>query len=249
MKKVKCTISYDGTNFHGYQIQPNLRTVQGELEAALQRIHKGEHVRVYSSGRTDTGVHARAQTIHFTPKGYLINVDWKRALNSLLPKDIYVHEAVYVPASFHVRFDAVAKEYRYYVIVTEERDVFKANYTYQIPFELDLEAVQRACKYFEGTHDFTTFSSAKATVKGSKVRTLYKVACHQEENQFEFIFRGDGFLYNMVRILVGTLIDVGRGRILSEEIPELFNKKDRTVIGDTAPPQGLYLWRVFYDKE
>lgn len=246
MKNVKCTISYDGTNFFGYQIQPDKRTVQGELEKALRTIHKGEHVRVYSSGRTDTGVHAKAQTIHFTPIGHLVNVNWKRALNSLLPNDIYVHDVEFVPESFHVRFDAIAKEYRYYVITTKEHDVFKANYTYQIPDELNIEAIKEGCKYFEGTHDFTTFSSAKSTVKGSKVRTLFKVKCNQKENEYEFIFRGDGFLYNMVRILVGALIDIGRGKIMPEDIPNLIEKKDRTLVGDTAPPHGLYLWKVFY---
>src|SRR5690625_7170353 len=113
MRKVKCTISYDGTNFPGYQIQPNQRTIQGELEKAIATVHKGKHVRVYRSGRTDTGVHAKEQTIHFTPEGYLINVDWKRALNSLLPEDIYEHEVEFVTEDFHVRFDAIAKEYRY----------------------------------------------------------------------------------------------------------------------------------------
>lgn len=249
MRKVKCTISYDGTNFSGYQIQPNQRTIQGELEKAIATVHKGKHVRVYSSGRTDTGVHAKAQTIHFTPEGYLINVDWKRALNSLLPDDIYVHEVEFVPEDFHVRFDAIAKEYRYFVVITDEHDVFKANYTHQINDNLDLDAILAGCQYFKGTHDFTTFSSAKATVKGSKVRTLYYVDCKQDGNQFEFIFRGDGFLYNMVRILVGALIDIGRGKIKPEEIPQLIEKKDRTIVGDTAPAQGLYLWKVFYENK
>jgi|SRR5690625_356371 len=248
MQKLKCTISYDGTNFSGYQIQPNKRTVQGELEAAIAKIHKGEHVRVYSSGRTDTGVHAKAQTIHFTPKGHLINVNWKRALNSLLPDDIYVYDVTPVADEFHVRFDATAKEYRYFVTITEEHDVFKANYTYQIKDELNLAAMLEGCKYFQGTHDFTTFSSAKATVKGSKVRTLYDVTCNKNGNEYEFIFCGDGFLYNMVRILVGALLDIGRGKISPKEIPGLIEKRDRTLIGDTAPPQGLYLWKVFYEK-
>lgn len=248
MQKLKAIISYDGTNFSGYQIQPNKRTIQGELERAIRTIHKGEHVRVYSSGRTDTGVHAKAQTIHFTPKGHLINVNWKRALNSLLPDDIYVHEVEPVPEGFHVRFDALAKEYRYYVTVGDEPDVFKANYRHQIKDKLDVKAMKKACQQFIGTHDFTSFSSAKSTVKGSKVRTLYDVQCHRRDAEFEFIFRGDGFLYNMVRILVGALIDVGRGRFSPEEISGLIEKRDRTLVGDTAPPQGLYLWRVFYEK-
>lgn len=246
MDKIKCVISYDGSNFSGFQIQPRNRTIHGELEKALMKIHKGEHIRVYASGRTDTGVHAKGQTIHFKPKLQLPVLNWKRALNTLLPDDIFVHKAEAVPSSFHSRYDAVETEYRYFVAMTRERDVFTRNYVYQIPYDLNVEAMKKGCNYLQGTHDFTSFSSAKATIKGSKVRTLSTVTCNQNDNELEFVFKGNGFLYHMVRIMVGALIDIGRGKIDPNEIPLLLEKRDRTLLGYTVPPEGLYLWEVLY---
>lgn len=244
--KIKCVISYDGANFSGFQIQPHKRTVQGELEKALMKIHKGEFVRVYASGRTDSGVHAKGQAIHFETSYDIPMENWPRALNTLLPNDIYVKHAEKVPKSFHARFDVVEKEYHYFIWNEKETDVFKRNYVYQFPYELNLAAMQEACTYLEGEHDFTTFSSAKATTKGSKVRTLYQVSCEKHNSEIEFIFRGSGFLYNMVRILVGILLEVGQGKRNAKEIPFLLEQKDRRLAGDTVPPQGLYLWEVKY---
>lgn len=246
MSKLKCVISYDGSNFSGFQSQPTRRTIQGELEKAITKIHKGEHIRIYGSGRTDTGVHAKRQVFHFRPKLPLPKSNWKQALNTLLPNDIYVHEVERVAESFHARFDAIEKEYRYFVTVHDEKDVFRRNYQYQIPGDLNLEAMLKACRYLQGTQDFTSFSSAKATAKGSKVRTLSLVTCKQIDNHYEFILRGNGFLYRMVRIIVGALLDVGRGKIDPEQIPILLREKDRTLLGVTVPPQGLYLWDVTY---
>lgn len=248
MDKVKCTVSYDGTNFSGFQIQPRQRTIQGEIEKALTKIHKGEHIRIQASGRTDTGVHAKGQTIHFETKFDLPTDNWKRALNTLLPGDLYVREVELVPPSFHARYDVVEKEYRYYVWNEKETDVFKQNYAYQFPHLLDMQAMKETCSHFEGAHDFTTFSSAKATIKGSKVRNMYEVSCDKEGNQIEFIFRGSGFLYNMVRIIVGTLLDIGQGRRNPSDITDLLKKRDRQLVGETVPAQGLYLWNVTYDS-
>ncbi|MFZ3578120.1 tRNA pseudouridine(38-40) synthase TruA [Virgibacillus sp. DJP39] len=246
MEKIKCIISYDGTNFSGFQIQPKKRTVHGELEKALQTIHKGEHIRIHASGRTDTGVHAIAQTIHFDTPYDIPLENWKRALNTLLPDDLYVREVEGAPTSFHARYDVLEKEYRYYVWNEREKDVFKHNYAYQFPYDLDLDEIQRACRYLEGEHDFTTFSSAKATTKGSKIRTLYQVTCTKRGSELEFIFRGSGFLYNMVRIIVGAMLDVGQGRRHPEDMVQLLEQKDRQLLGETVPPQGLYLWNVRY---
>lgn len=246
MAKFKCVVSYDGTNFAGFQIQPKQRTIQGEIEAALAKINK-QAIRIYSSGRTDTGVHAKGQTFHFESSLPLANDEWFRALNTLLPKDIYIKTVQKVAQSFHARFDAIEKEYRYFVYTDKVRDLFKRNYAYHFPYELDLAAILEGCHYLTGEHDFTTFSSAKATVKGSRVRTLTKVTCRENEGYYEFIFRGNGFLYHMVRIIVGTLLDIGVGKILPSEIPKLLAAKDRRLVGDTAPPEGLYLWEVTYD--
>ncbi|MFD2043145.1 tRNA pseudouridine(38-40) synthase TruA [Ornithinibacillus salinisoli] len=247
MKKIKCVISYDGTNFKGYQIQPKKRTVQGELEQALKKIHKGTPIRIQASGRTDTGVHAKGQTIHFETDYSLSSYNWIKAMNTLLPDDIYVKEVVEASNTFHARYDVIEKEYHYFIWNEKETDVFKRNYAYQFPYHLDMKAMQKACAFFEGTHDFTTFSSAKATIMGSKVRNLFEASCRQNGKEIEFIFRGSGFLYNMVRIMVGTILDVGQGRLDPDDIPVLLEKKDRREVGLTVPPQGLYLWQVKYE--
>lgn len=246
MTKIKCVINYDGTNFSGMQIQPRNRTVEGELEKALAKIHKGEHIRIYASGRTDAGVHAMGQTIHFETSYNLSPAEWKRALNTLLPADIHVSDAIPVPNSFHARFDVSEKEYRYYIWNEQERDVFKQNYVYQHPYKLNIRKMQEAARAFEGSHDFTTFSSAKSYIAGSKVRTLHEVSCYQDRSSIEFILKGNGFLYNMARIIIGTLLDVGRGKRQPSDIRHLFARQDRQLAGDTVPPQGLYLWKVTY---
>lgn len=246
MTKIKCIISYDGTNFSGFQIQPRQRTVQGELEKALRRIHKGNHIRIQASGRTDTGVHAKGQTIHFETTYSLPMNNWKMALNTLLPGDLYVQEVDQTDDTFHARYDVVEKEYRYYVWNERETDVFKQNYFYQFPYQLNMQAMQDACNNLEGKHDFTTFSSAKATIKGSKIRNMYEVSCSKDGNQIEFVFRGSGFLYNMVRIIVGALLDIGQGKGSPNDIKNLLVEKDRRLVGDTVPAQGLYLWKVKY---
>ncbi|API92402.1 tRNA pseudouridine synthase A 1 [Virgibacillus pantothenticus] len=246
MQRLKCTLQYDGSGFSGFQIQPGKRTVQGILENALLKMHKGEPVRIHPSGRTDTGVHAKGQTIHFDSPYSISLYNWKQALNTLLPHDVYVKQVETVPDTFHARYDVVEKEYRYYVYHKEEPDVFKRNYSYFFPYALDLTAMQAACRYLEGTHDFTTFSSAKATTRGSKQRTLYQVSCEKSRSEIEFIFRGSGFLYNMVRIIVGVLLDIGQGRRKPADIDVLLSKRDRRAVGETVPSQGLYLWRVTY---
>lgn len=248
LEKIKCILSYDGTNFSGSQIQPKKRTVQGEIEKILKKIHKGQYIKIQASGRTDTGVHAKGQTFQFCTPLTIAEANWKKALNRFLPKDIYIREVKKVPDDFHVRFDAIEKEYRYYIWNDDEMDVFKRNYSYFYPYPLNINLMQEASFYFEGEHDFTSFSSVKATAKGSKVRKLSKVTCKKNGKEIEIIIRGNGFLYKMVRIIVGTLIDIGRGLKKPSDIPTLLKAKDRKLVGDTAPPQGLYLWEVSYNK-
>lgn len=248
MKRMKCVISYDGTNFSGFQVQPLKRTVQSELEKALKKIHKGQDIRIFPSGRTDRGVHAIRQTIHFDTSNQMSEKSWKKALNALLPEDVYVKETKHVPSSFHARFSAIEKEYRYVILNTQEPDVFRRHYAYHFPYALDMTQMRKACHYLEGKHDFTAFSSARSTVKGSKVRTLYEASCQQKGSDIMFVFRGDGFLYHMVRILVGTLLEVGQGKRKPEHIKQLLKQQDRKQSGKTAPPQGLYLWDVTYPE-
>lgn len=247
MKKLKCTISYDGTNFSGYQIQPNKRTVQSEIERILTSMHKGEHVRIYSSGRTDAGVHARSQVFHFETPLEIPLGNWQKALNAQLPDDIFVHSVETVEESFHARFSAVEKEYKYFILLTEERNVFLRNYRYIMNEKIDDSLLEAACRVFEGTHDFTAFSSARSTVKGDKVRTLNHVGFERKKNELVFTLRGDGFLYHMVRIIVSVLLEAGRGEITPREIERMFIAKDRGKSGKTLPPQGLFLWEVRYE--
>lgn len=247
MQRYKCILSYDGTNFSGYQIQPKGRTVQGELEAVLSKIHKGREIKVVASGRTDAHVHAVGQTIHFDTDLNIPTEKWKLALNSLLPEDICVNDVMPVESSFHARFDVSSKEYRYKVFIGRERDVFSRNYRYHYPYSLNMDALREAVPFLLGTHDFTSFCSAKTEVV-DRVRTIFEIEVLEEMDQFVFRFVGSGFLYNMVRILVGTLLDVGNGTIKSCQINEIMSAKNRVYAGKTAPGHGLYLWNVNYDN-
>lgn len=248
MQKIKCVVSYDGAHFYGFQIQPGKRTIHGEIEKALKIIHKGMHIRIQASGRTDRGVHAKGQVFHFETPFDLPESSWKRALNALLPVDIQIQEAKKVPSTFHSRFNAVEKEYRYYIWHDPVYDLFKRDHLYHFSYPLRIDKIQEACRYLEGEHDFTTFSSAKATVKGSRVRTIFHMSCEKNGSEIEFIIRGNGFLYNMARIIVGCLLDIGQEKRDPKDIPKLIEAKDRQLLGETAPPQGLYLWEVIYNQ-
>src|SRR5690625_2003967 len=249
MRKMKCVISYDGTNYSGYQIQPNAVTIQETIEQALAKMHSGKMIRIHSSGRTDKGVHAIGQVIHFQTDLQIPPKNWKKALNTLLPDDIYIKQVQEVAENFHARIDAVEKDYRYFVLNKQEPDVFRRNYVHFETERLNLKKIQSACKLIEGTHDFTAFSSARTTVKGSKVRTLFEVSCQRRsDSELVIILKVVSFLYHMVRIIVGVLIDVGKGHVNEAEIKKMFESRDRTQVGVTLPPQGLYLWHVTYEN-
>ncbi|EHL76480.1 MULTISPECIES: tRNA pseudouridine(38-40) synthase TruA [Bacillus] len=247
MVRMKCVISYDGSGFAGYQIQPAKRTVQSEIESALKVLHKGEAVKVTASGRTDAGVHARGQVIHFDTSLPIPETKWVQVLNSIFPEDIAAIQVEAVDDAFHARFSATGKEYRYRLYTTPHRDPLKRFYAYHFPYSLNIEAMEEAARYLTGTHDFTSFCSAKTEVK-DKVRTIRKIAIVQEGEEIVFQLVGNGFLYNMVRIIVGTLLECGTGKRSPEEIPEILEAKDRSKAGKTVPPEGLYLWNVFYDN-
>ncbi|WP_066321344.1 tRNA pseudouridine(38-40) synthase TruA [Bacillus sp. FJAT-29814] len=245
MQRYKGIIAYDGSGFSGYQVQPKGRTVQAELEAVLEKIHKGTPVKVVGSGRTDAGVHARGQVIHFDSPLAIPAERWPVALNSLLPEDISVLSVEKVDHSFHARFNAAGKEYRYQLLLSGVRDPFLRNYAYRFPFRLNLGAMREASGYLLGTHDFTSFCAAKTEVV-DKVRTIKEIEFLQDGDLLTIRFVGNGFLYNMVRILVGTLLEVGTGDRAPEEMLGILEAKDRRVAGKTAPAHGLYLWEVFY---
>lgn len=248
MQRYKAIIAYDGTDFSGYQVQPNKRTVQSELETVLAKMHKGHEVKVSASGRTDAGVHARGQVIHFDSWLPISDEKWVIALNSLLPADLSVLIVEKVSNSFHARFDAVGKEYRYRLLLSGLRDPFERKFSYRYPYVLDLEAMRTASQYVVGRPlDFTSFCSAKTEVI-DKMRTIETIDFLKDGDLLTIRFIGNGFLYNMVRILVGTLLEVGSGERNPSEMAEILERKDRRFAGKTAPAHGLYLWEVFYKK-
>lgn len=245
MPKYKCVIAYDGTDFAGYQVQPEKRTIQSEFEAVLAQMHKGTIIKVTASGRTDSGVHAKGQVLHFESPLTFPTENWIKAFSALLPTDIIVLEVDIVPDDFHARFHTTGKEYRYIVARSKLRDPFKRNYAYHYPYPLNVEAMREAISYLIGTHDFTSFCSAKTEVV-DKVRTIKEMDFEESDDFLVFRFVGEGFLYNMVRILVGTLLDVGSGKMSPHDMSGILDKRDRSFAGKTAPAQGLYLWKVFY---
>ncbi|MFA1715195.1 tRNA pseudouridine(38-40) synthase TruA [Peribacillus frigoritolerans] len=245
MPKYKCVIAYDGTDFAGYQVQPEKRTIQSEFEAVLAQMHKGTIIKVTASGRTDSGVHAKGQVLHFESPLTFPTENWIKAFSALLPTDIIVLEVDIVPDEFHARFHTTGKEYRYIVARSKLRDPFKRNYAYHYPYPLNVEAMREAISYLIGTHDFTSFCSAKTEVV-DKVRTIKEMDFEESDDFLVFRFVGEGFLYNMVRILVGTLLEVGSGKMSPHDMSGILDKKDRSFAGKTAPAQGLYLWKVFY---
>ncbi|MCC8353590.1 tRNA pseudouridine(38-40) synthase TruA [Bacillus sp. AF23] len=246
--RLKCTISYDGHLFKGYQVQPGKRTVQDELEKALAVLHKSkDRIPVVSSGRTDSGVHAAGQVIHFDTPLSIPAERWPYALNALLPDDIAVKTAEIADDGFHARFSAVKKEYRYFVYTEKYPDVFKRHYAYHFSYRLNVQNMREAAKHLLGTHDFTSFCAAKTEVQ-DKVRTIYELEWTETDGGLQMRITGSGFLYNMVRIIAGTLLDAGIGKISPDDVKSMLEAKNREAAGRTAPGHGLYLWNVYYDN-
>ncbi|WP_100406023.1 tRNA pseudouridine(38-40) synthase TruA [Bacillus solitudinis] len=245
MKRIACKVSYDGTNYSGYQVQPEKRTVQYELEKALHVLHKGAQIKVVASGRTDATVHARGQVIHFDSPLNIGEHQWPKALNACLPNDIRILEAAIVENEFHARYSVREKEYRYKVQY-KETNVFTRNFQYFVPYFLDISAMREAASYLVGTFDFSSFCAANTDVK-DKIRTVKKIDVMHDGNELTFVLVGNGFLYNMVRIIVGTLLEIGAGKRPPSEMKKIRNGMKRELAGKTAPGHGLYLWDVTYD--
>ncbi|MED1781160.1 tRNA pseudouridine(38-40) synthase TruA [Brevibacillus fortis] len=244
MKRLRCVLAYDGTDFSGFQVQPDQVTVQGEIEAALKRV-TGEDIQVFGSGRTDAGVHARGQVIHFDTSSNIPMDKWRFVLNNQLPDSIVIRTVEEVDASFHARFDVQVKEYRYCIDNNPVADVFRHRYADHVRFPLDVDAMQQAAHYLVGEHDFTSFCSAKTYVE-DKVRTVYGLTVEKSGDEVWVTCRGNGFLYNMVRIIVGTLVEVGQGKRKPAELREILAACDREKAGKTAPAKGLTMWEVVY---
>lgn len=247
MVRYLITFSYDGLDFDGYQKQPKHRTVQGELEKVLKDINNNKKVDVHASGRTDKGVHALNQKAHFDLDVSITESKLRMALNSYLPGDIHIQKAEIVPETFHARYNVKAKEYMY-VINMGEYNPLERNYVYQYNKPLDIVAMERALKYLEGEHDFTSFSPA-GEEKDSFVRTISQTNLIRDlknTDKITILFLGSGFLRYMIRNMIGTLIEIGEGKKKAEDIIEIINAKDRRKAGPTANPEGLYLKNVFY---
>ncbi len=248
--KFKLVVAYDGAAYQGWQVQKTGTGVQGLVEAALGRIFPGA-TRLHSSSRTDTGVHALGMAAHVEipraefkmPAGRLA-----RALNAFLPEDVRVLAAVRVPDAFHARFDAIGKQYRYFVWNHPAMNPLMRGRAWHVPVPLEAKAMRSAAKLFLGRHDFKSFAGTRSYEMKSNVRTLTRCDIRKSGESFVFILEGDGFLYKMCRGIVGTLVQVGQGKIPPLEIQKILTRRDRREAGMTAPAQGLVLWKVFYPK-
>ena len=245
----KMILQYEGTRFDGWQKQKNTeRTVQGKLEQVLSRL-AGQEVEVQGAGRTDAGVHALGQTASFRLDTELKDGELKEYLNRYLPENIAVLELEQAPSRFHARLNACWKAYRYQLSYGEKKPVFDRRLVYRLEQEPDFEAMRRAARFLVGTHDFRAFCANKH-MKKSTVRTVYDIRIEfgEKTGRSSILFCGDGFLYHMVRILTGTLLEVGFGKRKAEEMEKILEDRDRAKAGFTAPPEGLFLEKVSYDK-
>lgn len=249
MRRLKLTVAYDGTGFHGFQRQGRLPTIQLALEEALARLF--DHpVTVVAAGRTDAGVHAGGQVVHCDSHGSIPVENIVRAVNSLLPEEIVVYRCEEVDPGFHAQYDAVGKVYRYSILQSPFPWPFIRRYVLHHPQPLDWEAIADCIPYLRGRRDFASFQSAGRPAR-TTIRNLQKIEIQQQPLDWGTIvhikFHGDGFLYNMVRNIVGTLLEVGRGRRSPSWVAEVLEAKDRRLAGPTAPPQGLTLDQVLYN--
>lgn len=244
MRRLLLTIQYDGTNYHGWQVQKNALTVQEVVQNAIEKVF-GERLDVKGCSRTDSGVHANMYCLSLDTDMKINNSNVVQALNGFLPKDVAVKSCTEVSMDFHPRYSVKDKEYLYKINNAEVRDAFLANYTYYYHRKIDTEYLNKEAKAFIGTYDFVGFCSSKTDVEGT-VRTVKSFDVWREGDMVYFKVSADGFLYNMVRIMIGTLLFINEGKIKQGELSDVISSKDRKRAGKTAPPQGLYLNKINY---
>ena len=244
MRRIRTIIAYDGTDYVGWQTQPNGIAVQEVIEQAILEV-TGEQTALQGSGRTDSGVHAQAQVAHFDTGARMAADKFAIALNTHLPADIRVLSSEEVAPDFHARFSAKEKQYRYFVQTGPHADVFARKYALHAYMPLDLELMNEAAALVVGTHDFSAFMSTGREVE-TAVRTVSLSKWEKQDKFLVYTVQGNGFLYNMVRILVGTMVGMGNGRIPKDSMDKALASLSRKDAGPTAPPHGLVLWRVKY---
>ena len=242
-------VAYDGTLYSGWQVQPNAISIQSTIEEAIKIILRKE-LRVIGSGRTDAGVHALGQVAHFHCDEVLDLYRLNRSLNGLLPDDIRVKEIEPAPLDFHAQYSAIGKVYHYHIWLEKVQSPFLRLYRYHPYEKIDLELLKEAARFFVGTHDFTSFANEAHAGSACKdpVRNLFRLDLVPEEGGVRLEFEADGFLYKMVRNIVGTLLEISSGKRSIQEIAPIFEAADRTKAGKAAPPQGLFLVQVNYDQ-
>jgi tRNA pseudouridine38-40 synthase len=257
MHNIKLTLAYDGTDFSGWQIQPGQPTIQGTLSDVLEKLTQ-QRLTIQGAGRTDAGVHAAGQVANFKTRSELSAGEFQRAFNALLPPSIRVAAAEEVGTDFHSRWNAVAKTYRYRLFRGRVVPPFLWRYVQHDPYPLDFDAMAEAARKFEGEHDFTSFAASTGSEQDDRERTMTRVIYSSEMmrvagegslspgEEWVYVVRGKSFLRYMVRKMTGTLVDVGRGKLRPDDIPKLFEIRDRSKSGPTMPPHGLCLAEVKY---
>lgn len=247
MRNIRLVLQYEGTRYQGWQRQESSEnTIQGKLERLLSKMC-GETIEIQGSGRTDAGVHAKGQVANFHTSSLMSTQEMLVYMNTYLPKDIAVIRVEEAPLRFHSRLNASGKCYCYQVINSSIPDVFRHRYALEYPAPLDLPAMRRAASFLIGEHDFKSFTSAKKGKK-STVRRIDDISIEKSGDVVTFTFRGNGFLYHMVRILMGTLLEVGEGKRPAESMPELLSSLNRELAGPLLPAKGLTLMEVTYGK-
>jgi tRNA pseudouridine38-40 synthase len=247
MYNYKLIIAYDGSDYSGWQIQPNGVSIQAKLEEAIATIVR-HSVKVVGAGRTDAGVHALGQVTHFQCDKVLDLFRFLGSVNGLLPKDIRVKSIDSVPLNFHAQRSAIGKVYHYHICLDKVQSPFNRLYCYKVNEKIDLNTLEKGALLFIGTHDFTSFANDAHTgaAHANPVRNLKRLDLVNEEGGVRLEFEGDGFLYKMVRNIVGTLLEVAKGKLSVSDIEKIFQAKDRRRAGMAAPPQGLFLVEVYY---
>jgi len=249
MTRYKALISYDGHEFAGFQRQPHARSVQEEIEKTLTRINKGQPIVIHGAGRTDSGVHALGQVIHFDLPSARDEEKLRFALDTQTPEDIDVISVEEVTEDFHARYQPHSKTYEFLVDIGRPKNPMMRHYATHYPYPLEISLMEQAIKALEGTHDFTGFTASGTSVE-NKVRTITKASMtfDAQRNFLVFTFSGNGFLYKQIRNMVGTLLKIGNKRMPVNQIERILEEKDRQLAGPTAAPNGLYLKEIIYEE-